>query len=283
MGKRVNLAELATDDIDAYTPTAAAARATEQQSPAQTTRSVPVSTVTTNPLNARPASGDDELTDMAETIRERGLIQPLVVVTANDYLAEFPGQHESIDGADWVALIGNRRLLAARIAGLDDIPIIPSDDHVGGMWELMLVENVQRRALPPLREAEAMQQMLQREDISQRELARRLGKSHTYIAQRLTLLNLIPELRDALESDELTVETARQLGELPQQQQATIAAAGPPYRLRSTGNAVASRRSIRVSSPSSAAESIRAAFSDQELAELIRLLTTDAPEPGTSP
>src|SRR5882757_178749 len=282
MGKRVNLADLAADDIDF------AARATppdpsahpDAESPQ---RVVPIGSVSLNPLNKRPPDGDDELFELAETIREHGVIQPLVVCSVAAYLAEFPDQRKSVESAEWVVLIGNRRLRAARMAPLDQVGIVVNDDRVTSMYEVMLVENGQRRELPPLLEAEAMAEVLKTASISQRELARRIGKSHPYITQRLALLKLIPELRAAFESGELTIERARAFGELPVAEQQRIVACGAPYR-RPSGNGVTTRaasRSIRVSTPSAAAEAIRKVFSADELAELIQLLSTQL-RPGNS-
>lgn len=281
MGKRVNLAELATDDvppgiyrISAPEP-AAAEPGTAEAPPAGGVVTVPIGTVTVNPLNKRP-SGDDELAELAETIRVHGVIQPLVVCSAARYRDEFPDQGEAVGDAQWVVLIGNRRLRAARMAPLDEVGILVNDDQVTSMYEVMLVENGQRKDLPPLLEAEAMSEVIRTGSISRRELGRRIGKSHMYVVQRLALLKLIPELRQALESGELTIERAREFGELPVAEQRKIAAAGKPYRRSRTdepGKKPAAR-SIRVSTPQAAADSIRKSFTPEELAELIRLLST---------
>jgi ParB family chromosome partitioning protein len=95
------------------------------------------------------------------------------------------------------------------------------------------------------------------------------------VAQRLALLNLIPELRCALEAGTLKIETARQLGELPKDEQEKIAARGQPYQ-PTNRNGAGTRlptKTIRVSSPAIAAESIQAKFTRDELTELVRLLT----------
>jgi ParB family chromosome partitioning protein len=140
----------------------------------------------------------------------------------------------------------------------------------------MLVENGQRRDLPAWLEAEAMAEVLGAAGISQRALARRIGKSAMYITHRLALLKLVRPLRVALEAGELSLESAREFGELPEAEQEDIATGGLPYRRRRPGGEVTTRaavRSIRVSSPAVAAASIRKAFSAAELAEFIRLLT----------
>ncbi|RBM18097.1 chromosome partitioning protein ParB [Prauserella sp. PE36] len=275
MGQRINLAELADDDFldeveETPTPRAAAVDASTIGSGPE----VPIETVALNPLNKRPPGEDDEIEALAETIRGKRLIQPLVVCSSSAFLDRFPGQKGVLGGAEWVALIGNRRLQAARKASLATVPVIVNDDEVASMYEVMLIENVQRRALPPLLEAEALHEALLEASISARELARRIGKSHVYVLQRLALRNLVTELRDAFEAGELKIELARQFGDLPEEEQRKIVAAGKPYRPLG-GNAVTTSRvrSIRASTPAAAAKSIAEQFSSEELEELIRLLT----------
>lgn len=284
MGKRVNLAALANDDFyDPTPPAAVTPPSPPMPAPALvpapealgTHRVVPIAEVSTNPLNKRPPGQDDEIASMAETITAHGVIQPLIVSSADAYLAKFPAQRTALGDIKWVVLIGNRRLLAARLAGLDEVEILVNDEQVTSMYEVMLVENGQRRELPPTLEAEAMAEVLKAASISQRELARRIGKSHVYITHRLALLKLIPELRALLEQGSLTIEQGRDFGELPESEQRAIYAAGKPFR-RPGGNGVNTRsatRSIRVSSPATAAESIRAKFTAEELTELVRLLS----------
>jgi ParB family chromosome partitioning protein len=296
MGKRVNLAALAQDDFYEPAPppaeqSPAPSSTLEQPSPARTPlraakplediaedqqgpRVVPLSTLTTNPLNKRHVGADDELLEMAETIRQHGVIQPLVVCSAEAYLAKFPEQRAAIGESRWVTLIGNRRLGAARLVPLDEVTIVVNDDQVTSMYEVMLVENGQRKDLPPVLEAEAIQEALKATGISQRELARRIGKSHMYVTQRLSLLKLIPEFRDLFERGALTVERARQLGELSADEQTTIYAAGPPYQKQARhGGSRPGAKVIRVTSPAVAAESIREKFNDAELTQLVQLLS----------
>lgn len=303
MGKKVNLAELANDDYYEPSPAPAvssvpklepvpdgpsapdkSATGAQAKDGAPAATLVPIDTVALNPLNKRPPGEDDEIADLAATIQERGVIQPLVVCSREAYVAEFPDQAGAVNGKRWIVLIGNRRLQAARAAGSVEVPILVNDESAASMYEVMLVENGQRRDLPPLLEAEAMSAVLSKEGISRRELARRIGKSHVYVAQRLALLGLIPELRRALQAGELKIELAREFGDLPPEQQEQIVEAGKPYR-RLRGNGVtasrgSSGRRIRAATPAIAAESIRQSFSRDELAELIRLLTEAMNEHG---
>src|SRR5699024_4788661 len=298
MGKRVNLEDLASEEIDAPAPTTSihrtspdpAADETSAEPSEQGPRFAPVHRVALNPLNKRPEREDEEIAEAADTMRDEGVLQALTVCSASAYLAHYPQQEPAIGQVDWVVLMGNRRLQAAHVAGLTEVPIVVADDKVAAMYKLMLIENLEHRGLPPVNEAEAMAEVLAQEGISQRELSRRIGKSHPYITQRLALLGLISPLRHAFESGEITIERAREFGELSEERQREIVAAGKPYQYSPRGNGVtgrtAARRSIRVSTPAVAAESLRSRFSHAELTELIQLLTenesTSAPE-GAEP
>ncbi|RZT75464.1 ParB family chromosome partitioning protein [Pseudonocardia sediminis] len=285
MGKRVNLAELAREEVpDSYSPPPRQPRgaATEDVPAGPDTTALAVSQVAANPLNRRSdrdSSGED-FDQLVDTIRTHGVLQPIVVCSTAAFLERYPKERGGLHGARWVALIGNRRLQAAAAAGLEQVPALVNDDRVASMYEVMLVENSHRRDLGPLHEAVAMQQVLTESGISQRQLASRIGRSHPYVTQRIALLGLIPELRDALDEGLLKVEAAREIGGLSEAEQKVIAAAGAPYRRKraETGNAVTTRRTITASSPAKTAESIRRLFSTDELAELVRLLSEGEPE-----
>lgn len=281
---RVSLAELANEDfydpspVDTGKPDGAAGgdqSHTPAPGPGAAGRHlVPTTAVALNPLNARPPGEDEEIEGMAETIRAGGILVPIAVCSRSDFLREFPGHEDQIGDADWVATAGNRRLLAARHAGLAEIEIDVRGDPAS-LFLTILVENGQRRGLPPLHEAEAIKQALDQSDMTVRELAKTIGKSHVYVLQRQALLGLIPELRRALEVGDLRVEQAREFGELSKTEQRAIAKRGKPYR-RIPAEPQDGRprtRSIRVTSPATAAEQLRARFTDEERAELIRLLT----------
>ncbi|SFO56799.1 chromosome partitioning protein, ParB family [Pseudonocardia ammonioxydans] len=314
MGKRVNLAELAREEVpDNYTPVPAAppppapvphpaptpsaepapeiAAAPATPEPGPDTSLLPVDAIVSNPLNQRSSDDeqDGEFYELVSTIRGHGVLQPIVVCSATAFLERYPAEESRLDGASWVALIGNRRLRAAAVAGLTRIPALVNDDRVASMYEVMLVENSHRKSLGPLHEAEAMQRLVTEAGITQRALATRIGRTPMYVSQRMALLGLIPPLREALEDGTLKVEQGRQFGSLPVEQQEAIAAAGPPYR-KPAANLPAgvepprrTRRSIAVSSPARAAASIREVFTENERAELIRLLSEAAETPHPAP
>jgi ParB family transcriptional regulator, chromosome partitioning protein len=178
-----------------------------------------------NPHNPRHELGD--LQETADSLLERGQIQPVTVVTRQAFLDAHPGYDDQMGTARYVVIDGNRRLGAARLAGLDDLRIDVHDALAASAADILesaLVANLHRENLTPLEEAEALAELLKVHG-SQRQVARRVGKTNMWVSQRLALLNLTPELQDALRDGGITVEDARQVARLPQDQQADDAAA----------------------------------------------------------
>lgn len=142
---------------------------------------VPLSAVAPNPRQPRGIFDEDELEGLATSIRDMGLLQPLVVRRT---------------GEDRYELIaGERRLRASRIAGLTSVPAIIRDTDDTDLLKEALVENIHRVQLNPLEEAAAYQQLLEDFDITQEELARRLGKSRPTISNGMRLLTLPPAVQ----------------------------------------------------------------------------------------
>lgn len=238
-------------------------------------RSLPIDEVATNPLNARTEADEDpdELSRLADTIAHRGVLQPIVVCAVAAFVEQYPDQEAALGGASWVTLIGNRRVVATRLAGVDTIRAVVDLTALASIDEVMLVENGQRRDLHPLREAEAMARLRDRDGVSVTDIARRIGFTHGYVSQRLTLLKLIPPLREALDAGTLSVERARKLGTMTEDEQQAVADAGPPWQGIRYG--VTSRRTVRSGDPAATARSIRELYSGEQLAELVRLLSED--------
>jgi ParB family chromosome partitioning protein len=177
-----------------------------------------------NPFNPRQELGD--LQETADSLLGRGQIQPVTVVTRQAFLGAHPGQDDHLGTARYVVIDGNRRLGAARLAGLDDLRIDVNDTLAASAADIIesaLVANIHREDLTPLEEAEALATLVKVHG-SQRQVARRVGKTHVWVSQRLALRDLTPELKDALRHGDITVEDARQVGRLPQDQQAADAA-----------------------------------------------------------
>lgn len=134
-----------------------------------------VSAVEPNPEQPRKYFADDALAELASSIRERGLLQPVVV-----------RRH----GNGFQLLAGERRFRAAQLAGLDRLPAVVRDD--GDALEIALIENLQREDLGPLEEASALAVLIERHGYSHREVAHLLGKSRPYVSNTLAL-NRLPE------------------------------------------------------------------------------------------
>ncbi|MFD7026547.1 ParB/RepB/Spo0J family partition protein [Streptomyces sp. NPDC059917] len=190
--------------------------------PAGTLR-VPLEALAHNPYNPREELKSVE--DLADSLASRGVIQPLAAVTRQAFLAAHPGQQEQIGQAEYVVVDGNRRLAAANLAGLDEVPVHVDDSlaqDADTLLETALIAAVQHENLDPLDEAKALQRLVVVHG-SQRAVARALGKSSPWVTQRIALLKLTPELQEAVEDRTLPVEIARNVGQLPAQQQQSAA------------------------------------------------------------
>ncbi|MFJ1601553.1 ParB/RepB/Spo0J family partition protein [Streptomyces sp. NPDC088261] len=176
-----------------------------------------------NPFNPR-----EELTDVAETaesLKERGQLQPVAVVRKATFLAVHPDQEEEIGEAEYVVIDGNRRLAAATVAGLRELRIDVNDDLAASavdMLEAALIANVHRVDVPPLDQAKAIQELVSVHG-SQGKVAKRLGKTPAWVSQRIALLQLTPELQKKVETGELKVEPARRIGRMPKEKQKSAA------------------------------------------------------------
>lgn len=190
---------------------------------------IPVASIAHNPRNAR--DNYDDTTELAESVREYGVLQPLGVVRYEIYLAHWPEHEDDIGAAHWVVMQGNRRLAAARAAGLDEVPVIVQEQlgRSDRLDESILVENVHRADLPHLRQAALLQQLAEKHG-GQRAVAKVLNKTPGWVNQRLSLLKLVPELQTKLGSGELTVEQARDLSRITRDKQLDAYEQGPPFR-----------------------------------------------------
>ena len=154
-----------------------------------------------NPLQPRRHFDPAALQELADSIRQHGILQPLTV-------------RKTPDGPELVA--GERRLRAARLAGLREVPcmFVAVDEEQSGM--LALVENLQRRDLDYLEEAEGLAELMSRFGLSQEQAAEKVGKSQSAVANKLRLLKHPPEVLEALRRTGLTERHARALLRLPE-------------------------------------------------------------------
>lgn len=156
---------------------------------------VDIDRITPNPNQPRKQFPPDTLNELAESIREKGIIQPII--------AEDQG-----DGT-FIIIAGERRYRAARIAGLDEVPVISQDFSEDEKLEIALIENIQREDLNPLDEARALKQAMDVGGLTQEKLAKRLGKSRSAVTNMLRLLKLEPDIQQGLLQGVLTAGHAR--------------------------------------------------------------------------
>ncbi|HEY7648875.1 MAG TPA: ParB/RepB/Spo0J family partition protein [Methylomirabilota bacterium] len=158
---------------------------------------IPVDQIEVNPRQPRKDFDPTALDELARSLRTTGMLQPVVV-------------RRSLDGR-WQLIAGERRWRAARQAGLDRIPAVVREATDAESLELALVENLLREDLNPLEEAEAYQQILTEFGWTQEQLAQRVGKDRSTIANSLRLLRLPRTIQDDLRSGRLTMGHARAL------------------------------------------------------------------------
>ncbi|HEB66124.1 MAG TPA: ParB/RepB/Spo0J family partition protein [Chloroflexi bacterium] len=165
-------------------------------------RQLPVEAIRPNPRQPRTRFQPEDLEELAASIREHGVIQPLIVTRGPE-----PGQYTLI--------AGERRLQAARQAGLKRVPAILREASEQELLELALIENVQRADLNPLETAEAYRQLREDFGLSHEEIARRVGKSRSAVTNTLRLLEAPPSVQQAVLEGDISEGHARALLGLP--------------------------------------------------------------------
>ena len=178
--------------LDALIPGGGARHAVVEQ--------VDIDLIAPNPHQPRSVFDSDALDELAESIREHGVIQPLIVSRPDT-----PGS------APYQLIAGERRLLASRRAGLEKVPVIVKEASPQGLLELALVENLQRQDLGPLEEAFAFKRLSEEFSLTQDAIAGRVGRSRSAVANSLRLLTLSEEMQTSLASGEISPGHARAL------------------------------------------------------------------------
>ena len=158
---------------------------------------VPVEKIFPNPYQPRKNFEDDSLADLASSIAEYGVLQPLLVAPA--------------DNGSYLLIAGERRLRASKLANLQEVPVIVSKYTTQQIAEIALIENLQREDLHFLEEAEGYEQLMSQFNLTQEAMAARVGKKQSTIANKLRLLRLSPNVRKVLNEAELTERHARAL------------------------------------------------------------------------
>lgn len=158
-----------------------------------------IDSVEPNPLQPRGLISPDSLSDLVNSIKEHGIIEPLVV-------AKTPAGYQII--------AGERRWRASKLAGLTTVPVVIKETTAKGMLEMAIVENVQREDLNPIERAQAFQRLIEEFGLQVSEIAKRIGKSESYVSNTMRLMALPDAIKDGLISGAITEGHARAIAGL---------------------------------------------------------------------
>ncbi len=171
-------------------------------------QTVPISAIQPNPHQPRTVMDAEKLAELTLSIKEHGLIQPLIVTQSGD---------------QYTLIAGERRWRASQQAGLTEVPVIIKEATPQEMLELAIIENIQRADLNPLEEAYAYQQLMNEFGLIQEEVAKRVGKGRSTVANLVRLLNLPPNIQQAVSDGEISGAHGRALLPLPTPEAQTAA------------------------------------------------------------
>jgi len=163
----------------------------------KTTNKLLLSEIIPNKFQPRKIFDEENLQDLSNSIKERGVIQPIIVRKSND------------DNSKYEIIAGERRWLAARKAGLHDIPVVLTEADDLKSLEFAIVENVQRHDLNPLEEAQGYKRLIDEFSYDQEKVSKFIGKSRSYITNSLRLLNLPSEVLKYLEDKKISAGHAK--------------------------------------------------------------------------
>lgn len=166
---------------------------------------LPVNQITPNPHQPRTNFNEEDLQELVESIKEHGIIQPLIVTKSS---------------TGWQLIAGERRLRSAKLAGLDTVPAIVREMDEQKKMEVALIENLQRKNLNALETAFAYQKLVDEFNLTQEQLSKRVGKSRSAVANTLRILTVVDEVKEAIRNGDISEGHARVLAGLPEADQA---------------------------------------------------------------
>ena len=170
---------------------------------------IKVSELRSNPYQPRQTFDQEKLVELANSIKEFGVLEPIIVT-------------KSIKGYEIVA--GERRTKACELVGIETIPAIIKDFSDEEMMQIALLENIQRENLSAIEEAEAYNNLIKALNITQEELAKKIGKSRSYVTNLLGLLNLPKDVQNKLINKEISMSHARVLSKIDDEEKVIILA-----------------------------------------------------------
>lgn len=177
-----------------------------KEEPAVVPTSVSLTKIRQSRYQPRVHFKEETLKELADSIREQGLIQPLIVTPVQE--------SGSNGGAEYELIAGERRWRAAQMAGLDTVPIVIKKVSEKEQFQISLIENIQREDLNPIEEAAAYKRLMEEFQLTQEELSKTLGKGRSVIANTLRLLQLPQALQDAVANGTISAGHARSLASI---------------------------------------------------------------------
>ncbi|MGA2555944.1 MAG: ParB/RepB/Spo0J family partition protein [Verrucomicrobiota bacterium] len=183
--------------------------AAEAAASTETVQAVPVARIRSSPLQPRQDFSAESLRELADSIKEQGIVQPLIVRLKDDH---------------YELIAGERRWRAAQMLGLADVPAIVRQAGDRAVLELALIENLQRENLNPIEEAGGYSQLIGQFNLTQEEAAAKVGKSRVVVANALRLLKLAPDLQVFVREGRLSVGHAKVILGLPSDEAQRLAA-----------------------------------------------------------
>ena len=172
-------------------------------------RHIPVEFLQRGRYQPRSRFSEEELTELADSIREQGVVEPLVV--------------RPLEGGRFEIIAGERRWRASQQAGMPDVPCVVREYSDEEAAAVTLIENLQREDLTPIEEAVAFRRMVEEFELSVTALAKRLGRSRPSVANQIRLLDLVPQLREMVDGGELKAGSARAMLGLSEADQLALA------------------------------------------------------------
>ncbi len=163
---------------------------------------LPVSKIKIGRYQPRQTFKEESLKELADSIREQGLIQPLIVT---------PARNGSAGVKEYELIAGERRWRASQMAGLTEVPVVVRKVTEKEQFQISLIENIQREDLNAIEEAQAFKRLMEEFNLTQEELAKSVGKGRVVIANSLRLLNLPAELQDSVANGMISPGHARNL------------------------------------------------------------------------
>ena len=173
---------------------------TAAESGSEPEASLPIASIVTNPDQPRKSFDETQLSELSDSIKQNGVLQPILVRKKGD---------------KYEIVAGERRYQASKLAGLKEIPAIVREIDDAKVFQLALIENLQRSDLTPIEEARGYRQLLDTKGLTQEGLAKILSKSRSAIANTLRLMDLPQEVQDMMEQGQITAGHARAILAVP--------------------------------------------------------------------